>query len=429
MARRVLAVALVIIVALLLGAWLLSYFRTGGEQVGKRPTGGRELHWEGSRSGKDVVLDGGILKPGKLVYATEHFRRRAPKRFRVFEVFDSLLDSILGHRGAVERTNFLAVSQSRRARPQAPWQLPAPPAFRGQSTYVFLDDGDNRSGEISSSRIGKLTVTGTANAKASSEPGIYSAEAGADVQISTDIVVAVDPTLRATVLVPWGSGENDLRPYLARYLAYAGERSPRLTSEEAQAAFAKRFGAFLPSVPPPGWFLEASPQVVAAAAGAPVPVEVHVRAPASGRTLFALALRDESGPGRVLVSPLLGLEVVGGATTNDKAPTARITTPASDEEPHQGWTGQNEEGLFYLDVELAGQASDPEDGPLADGQLVWTTDRTDVQDAFLGTGSKLTARLYSRECSGITHVITLTAADSAGASTTAQRQVVITAAC
>jgi hypothetical protein len=47
--------------------------------------------------------------------------------------------------------------------------------------------------------------------------------------------------------------------------------------------------------------------------------------------------------------------------------------------------------------------------------MVWTTDRTDLQDGFLGTGRATVVRLYSDQCQATTHTVTLLAADWLGA--------------
>ncbi len=94
----------------------------------------------------------------------------------------------------------------------------------------------------------------------------------------------------------------------------------------------------------------------------------------------------------------------------DQPPVVEITTPADDL-----WVWMEYgEGLSYADVTLVGNAFDPEDGWLTGDSLAWTTDRTHVQPALLGTGTHVEARLYSDLLAGITHTVTLTATDSAG---------------
>lgn len=81
--------------------------------------------------------------------------------------------------------------------------------------------------------------------------------------------------------------------------------------------------------------------------------------------------------------------------------------------------------LWYTNIELRGSASDLEDDVLSDSSLVWSTDRNDIQDTFLGNGIIKPVTLYSNRCSGIPHTITLTGTDSQGAATTATIKIFI----
>lgn len=102
----------------------------------------------------------------------------------------------------------------------------------------------------------------------------------------------------------------------------------------------------------------------------------------------------------------------------DLPPSVAITTPSSDiDKVYDGF--DEGRGQWYADVQLVGNATDPEDGALTGGSLVWTTDQSGLQNAVLGTGTSLTVRLYSNECTGVTHTITLSATDSSGNTRTA----------
>jgi hypothetical protein len=112
----------------------------------------------------------------------------------------------------------------------------------------------------------------------------------------------------------------------------------------------------------------------------------------------------------------------------DNPPTVEIVLPSADVEPGDpAWQYDGYDstaGMQYKDVLLNGTATDPEDGVLLGDSLVWTTDRTDLQDAVLGTGAILNARLYGVDNSE-THWITLTATDSGGHPRSATRRIII----
>jgi hypothetical protein len=119
----------------------------------------------------------------------------------------------------------------------------------------------------------------------------------------------------------------------------------------------------------------------------------------------------------------LGIDVCA-----DAAPVVVITVPASDVDVvYDGFDSGRDQ--WYADVSFAGSASDLEDGALTGGSLVWTTNRSDLQGAVLGTGTNLTARLYSNVCEGAQHTITLTATDSSGHVRTAVVRVFIWTLC
>ncbi|MDF1521268.1 MAG: M12 family metallopeptidase [Trueperaceae bacterium] len=104
---------------------------------------------------------------------------------------------------------------------------------------------------------------------------------------------------------------------------------------------------------------------------------------------------------------------LGIVSCTNQPPAVSITTPAADTE-YDGYDGYDTaRRQWYVDVPLVGSAIDPEDGALAGGDLIWTTDYAE-QPAILGTGASITARLYSTNCTGVTHTITLRAEDSAG---------------
>lgn len=112
----------------------------------------------------------------------------------------------------------------------------------------------------------------------------------------------------------------------------------------------------------------------------------------------------------------------------DEPPVVVITVPASDVDVvYDGFDSGR--GQWYADVAFVGSATDPEDGALTGSSLVWTTNRSDLQAALLGTGTNRTARLYSNVCEGAQHTITLTATDFSGHVRTAVVRVFIWTLC
>ncbi|WP_437945450.1 S8 family serine peptidase [Sorangium sp. So ce296] len=127
---------------------------------------------------------------------------------------------------------------------------------------------------------------------------------------------------------------------------------------------------------------------------------------AEGTSRVELLAYDDSAP--------LDSVLISARTCTDDPPAASIVAPAGDLEL-EPWDGyDSERSRWFKDVTLVGSAMDIEDGPLSGESLVWTTDRTNDQPAELGRGSRVVARLYSGECFGDTHRITLQAIDSGG---------------
>jgi hypothetical protein len=118
---------------------------------------------------------------------------------------------------------------------------------------------------------------------------------------------------------------------------------------------------------------------------------------------------------------------------SNEPPVVAITTPAEDtstSDPDYAYDGYDSaKGMWYTDVSLAGEAVDPEDGVLTGDSLVWTTNRSELQSALLGTGTTLTARLYSDVCQGVWHDVTLTATDSDGNARSVVRRIFIWTLC
>jgi hypothetical protein len=112
----------------------------------------------------------------------------------------------------------------------------------------------------------------------------------------------------------------------------------------------------------------------------------------------------------------------------DQAPTVTIVSPATGSSFfYDGY--DNARGLWYTDLAVVGRATDPEDGTLTGGSLVWTTNQTGIQSPTIGTGTNPTVRIYSNDCFGTTHTIRLTATDSAGHSVSTTITVTIYTVC
>lgn len=118
----------------------------------------------------------------------------------------------------------------------------------------------------------------------------------------------------------------------------------------------------------------------------------------------------------------------------NQPPSVSITDPPADtgtSDPDFVYDGfDGDLGLWFKDVDLSGTASDPEDGALTGVSLVWSTDRTDLQGASLGTGTTLNdVRLYAASCSGEWHEVMLEATDSGGLARSTVRRIFIWTLC
>ena len=97
----------------------------------------------------------------------------------------------------------------------------------------------------------------------------------------------------------------------------------------------------------------------------------------------------------------------------DTPPVVTITTPSGDlDEFYDGF--DDTAGMWFKDIVLQGTVTDVEDDPVPAGDVMWTTDRTDIQPVLLGTGTSLTVRLFSNVCTGVTHQVTLSYTDTDG---------------
>lgn len=147
----------------------------------------------------------------------------------------------------------------------------------------------------------------------------------------------------------------------------------------------------------------------------------------TGRT-FSRTLPAGSGTLEVAASDAQGARGSDTApfsvsACTDDSPVVEITDPTSNLESVVVGDFDDAKDMWYKDIALAGKAVDTEDGALSGAALTWKTDQTTLQDAVLGTGETITARLYIDSCESVTHRITLTATDSSGNSSVAWREI------
>ena len=118
-------------------------------------------------------------------------------------------------------------------------------------------------------------------------------------------------------------------------------------------------------------------------------------------------------------------------------PIVNITNPSGDISVIDT---ANDANGGYLEITLAGNAS-VSGTPITGANLVWSTDRADLQPGGpssgsqqLGTGTSLPVRLYSDFCGNSTansgrHIITLTATSAAGVARFVTRRIVVQQIC
>lgn len=152
--------------------------------------------------------------------------------------------------------------------------------------------------------------------------------------------------------------------------------------------------------------------VLVLASPTPVPTETPTTVPTETPTVEPTAT-DTATPVTPTETPI------------NTPPVVRILRPAQDSvgaEQQYAYTGFDDaRNMWYTDVAFAAVAEDREDDALTGRSLIWTTDQTDLQPAFLGVGEALIVRLYSNNCEGVVHRITVTATDSAGGTASATR--------
>ncbi|MBT8451381.1 MAG: hypothetical protein KJO40_05370 [Deltaproteobacteria bacterium] len=145
--------------------------------------------------------------------------------------------------------------------------------------------------------------------------------------------------------------------------------------------------------------------------------------PASGGTAGTGGMAGTGGTGADAGVGGMGGDAGTGGTggTANTPPEATIVQPDMDSEtsnPDYVYDGYDMDlELWYKDITLEGTGIDLEDGTLTGEALQWKTNQTAVQAEVIGTGENPTVRLYSNNCFGITHIITLEVTDSDGVTT------------
>ncbi len=390
----------------------------------------RTLKWVETGDPTMAAIDGGVFEVGKSVWLAELFPDSPPSRFKVLERIDPSLPVEL--RNALRNFSFPEfepVVNGYRAISDSAWKLPTPIEGIGYRTFYFVDENPEgeevRSGTITSGTL-KITVASSdAGCKQVGEDGIIVGEVGAaGTCIALSLAAARDPTFDATLLVPWGNGDTDLiaavRSSMDEVSERLGNANPPVAfnSGQAMGSFLERNDAFLPNSQPNDWGLDLVEDSMVVAPDLPQVLHVDLDLGSSASAMVAVRLVDRA-TGEVFLSPLLPI-----ATTGNGRPTITIETPASDitggaSVPYDDY-GSGSKSYGYVNVEA--RADDPEDGRLSEGSIVWTTDRTDLQDALIGEGEEPRLQLWAPTCEdGAVHTITATARDSNGGEATAQR--------
>lgn len=389
----------------------------------------RTLKWVETGDPTMAAIDGGVFEVGKSVWLAELFPASPPSGFKVVERIDPSLPVEL--RNALKNFSFPEfepVVNGFRAISDSAWKLPTPIEGIGYRTFYFVDENPEgeevRSGTITSGTL-KITVASSdAGCAQVGDDGVIVGEVGAGTCIALSLAAARDPTFDATLLVPWGNGDTDLIAAVRESMDEVSERlgnaNPPVAFDSGQAmgSFLERNDAFLPDSQPDDWGLELVEDSMVVAPEAPQVLHVELELGSSASAMVAVRLVDRA-TGEVFLSPLLPIAATGNAP-----PSITIQTPGGDRigEARVSYDDYGAGSKSYGYVNVEARADDPEDGQLSGGSIVWTTNRTDLQDALLGEGEEPTLQLWAPTCEeGAVHTVTATARDSAGGEDTTQR--------
>ncbi len=410
--------------AAVIAAVALGMFLNGGRR--DAPPSSAVLNWLDAAT--EDVVDGSVLKPGTRLELEERFPGTPPTRFSVLEDLDPLLQSVVPREVAafaVTREGAFTVRSDRAFR------LPQPAASKGQAHFVFRDDAGNESARVSSAGLA-TTAAEVQPGAAEIQPGVFSVGTGVAAEVAFSF--PADPDVDVIVLVPWGDGDASLPGYLDGYLIEIAE-ARGANPDELFAEYSEAYGDLMPRERPEGWDIFPSVTSFSADEGDTVAVEIEVTAAVPAGAVFAVKIVDRNDPSRIAVSDLIGIVIpedrVVTTTTEgprrDAAPViAQLRVP--DEPQFMDGFDERRDQWFKV-VGLGAIVNDDEDGTLDGDAIVWSTNRDDLQEPIIGFGRSVEVVLYSFDCVGATHVLTVTATDTAGNASSARFEVELTNLC
>jgi hypothetical protein len=109
----------------------------------------------------------------------------------------------------------------------------------------------------------------------------------------------------------------------------------------------------------------------------------------------------------------------------DLPPAALILSPTQGTE---FYADLESDGIWFKNVTLQGNGTDPEDGTLSGSSLVWRDKIDDGVAQVIGNGNMITVPL-SAVCTATTHTISLEVTDSSGNQHTAQITIILKLFC
>jgi hypothetical protein len=166
---------------------------------------------------------------------------------------------------------------------------------------LFFEDGNgNNSEELHVSRLGELQSLGLTIL-------------GTGLRIDFRTTAAVDPLVHLSVLTPWATGEDDMRPYLVEMASDVREEGE--DAEETAASLTEYLGDYLPTEQPPHWQFEFDQTEFELDEGESAHFSLHVDTPTPGAALFAVQMTAEIEGKKAMVAsdPLVARMPEGGS--------------------------------------------------------------------------------------------------------------------